>query len=57
MFQQKSVFTAQVTILLLSCLWSLQTLAWTDNITETAYVNKVCELVPEAQCSWAILID
>lgn len=37
--------------------FTTQSLAWTDNITETAYVNKVCKLEPEAQCSWAILID
>ncbi|MCG8068160.1 MAG: pentapeptide repeat-containing protein [Candidatus Thiodiazotropha taylori] len=34
-----------------------QAMAWTDNITETAYVNSICKLEPEAQCSWAILID
>ncbi len=34
-----------------------QAFAWTDNITEGAYVNTVCKLEPEAQCSWAILID
>ncbi|MET0110025.1 MAG: hypothetical protein ABW084_14075, partial [Candidatus Thiodiazotropha sp.] len=38
-------------------LWPLCANAWTDDITETAYVNTVCELTPEAQCSWAILID
>ncbi len=32
-------------------------LAWTENIPETAYVNTVCKLEPESQCSWAILID
>ncbi len=31
--------------------------AWTENITEGAYVNSVCKLEPEAQCSWAILVD
>ncbi|MEW8324719.1 MAG: pentapeptide repeat-containing protein [Candidatus Thiodiazotropha taylori] len=34
-----------------------QAMAWTDHITETAYVNSICKLEPEAQCSWAILID
>ena len=34
-----------------------QAFAWTENITESAYINKVCKLEPEAQCSWAILID
>ncbi|MCU7885257.1 MAG: pentapeptide repeat-containing protein [Candidatus Thiodiazotropha sp. (ex Lucinoma annulata)] len=38
-------------------LWFTQAMAWTDNITETAYVNTICKLEPEAQCSWAILID
>lgn len=37
--------------------FTTQSIAWTDNITETAYVNTVCRLQPEAQCSWAILID
>ncbi|MCU7905399.1 MAG: pentapeptide repeat-containing protein [Candidatus Thiodiazotropha sp. (ex Epidulcina cf. delphinae)] len=35
----------------------IQAMAWTDHITEGAYVNTVCKLQPEAQCSWAILID
>ncbi|MCP4487379.1 MAG: pentapeptide repeat-containing protein [Gammaproteobacteria bacterium] len=34
-----------------------QVSAWTDNITEGAHVNTVCKLEPEAQCSWAILVD
>ncbi|MCP4993269.1 MAG: hypothetical protein GY934_05725, partial [Gammaproteobacteria bacterium] len=36
---------------------ALNASAWTDNITEGAYVNSVCKLEPEAQCSWAILVD
>ncbi|MCG7899896.1 MAG: pentapeptide repeat-containing protein [Candidatus Thiodiazotropha lotti] len=40
-----------------SMFWVSQVMAWTDNITETAYVNSICKLEPEAQCSWAILID
>ncbi|MES9944231.1 MAG: pentapeptide repeat-containing protein [Candidatus Thiodiazotropha sp.] len=44
-------------LFLVSCLWLVEADAWTDKITETAYVNSVCQLTPEAQCSWAILID
>lgn len=44
-------------LFLVSCLWLVEAGAWTDKITETAYVNSVCQLIPEAQCSWAILID
>ncbi|MEW8429582.1 MAG: hypothetical protein AB2615_07680, partial [Candidatus Thiodiazotropha sp.] len=47
----------QACCLLVSCLWALQASAWTDRITDGAHVNSVCELTPEAQCSWAILID
>ncbi|MCU7930466.1 MAG: pentapeptide repeat-containing protein [Candidatus Thiodiazotropha sp. (ex Codakia rugifera)] len=43
--------------LIISFVWLTPVLAWTKNITETAYVNTVCKLEPEAQCSWAILID
>lgn len=49
------VFPAFVLMLLIGI--TSQAIAWTDNITETAYVNTVCKLEPEAQCSWAILID
>ena len=37
--------------------FTMQAFAWTENITEAADVNRVCRLEPEAQCSWAILID
>ncbi|MEW7992233.1 MAG: pentapeptide repeat-containing protein [Candidatus Thiodiazotropha sp.] len=47
----------QACCLLVSCLWALQASAWTDRITDGTHVNSVCELTPEAQCSWAILID
>ncbi|MBT2989194.1 MAG: pentapeptide repeat-containing protein [Candidatus Thiodiazotropha sp. (ex Ctena orbiculata)] len=47
----------QACCFLVSCLWALQAGAWTDKITDDAHVNSVCELTPEAQCSWAILID
>ncbi|MEW8508104.1 MAG: pentapeptide repeat-containing protein [Candidatus Thiodiazotropha sp.] len=44
-------------LFLVSCLWTAHAAAWTDKITESAHVNSVCELTPEAQCSWAILIE
>ena len=46
-----------IAMITVSVFWVTQTMAWTDNITETAYVNSICKLEPEAQCSWAILID
>ncbi|MCU7807339.1 MAG: pentapeptide repeat-containing protein [Candidatus Thiodiazotropha sp. (ex Semelilucina semeliformis)] len=57
MRQLKRTFFNQFLILFLIGSWHLPALAWTENITESAYVNTVCKLEPEAQCSWAILID
>ncbi|MBW9263356.1 MAG: pentapeptide repeat-containing protein [Candidatus Thiodiazotropha sp. (ex. Lucinisca nassula)] len=44
-------------IFTITLFFTIQVMAWTDNITEAAYVNSICKLEPEAQCSWAILID
>lgn len=57
MRQMKRTFFNQTLILFLIGSWHFPAMAWTENITESAYVNTVCKLEPEAQCSWAILID
>ncbi len=43
--------------LMVSASFSVPASAWTDNITEGAYVNTTCKFEPGAQCSWAIRID
>ncbi|MCU7812929.1 MAG: pentapeptide repeat-containing protein [Candidatus Thiodiazotropha sp. (ex Notomyrtea botanica)] len=57
MRQLKRTLFNQILIIFLIGAWHFPAMAWTENITETAYVNTVCKLEPEAQCSWAILID
>lgn len=55
----RSIYTniSRFFVFTVSIMWFMQAMAWTENITETAYVNSICKLEPEAQCSWAILID